>query len=410
MIAAGVLSWPATSALRAPLVVPASNFELELGYRTVTATTYAGAPLAKHDTTTRAKVLTTFARRRDTEVHPGATFADAIPGKGVDGRRLGKYMASYHWERDGRRVACRCAQLLWDGSQPRWELRFTDVQLNARGKSDAAFDELQLLAYTPQGVHLFRHDLHAGVSTNGKRTSVMGVSNIKFFGPRNEPDWRVALGEILVKMERKGCMPLESASFDDPRLAAAIAETPLPMSASVFEGVPLTDCGAKARGDVLGRLVRRLDEGWLHKGAIFEEPVAGRSVDGKRRAHNQVQYGWQRDGRRVACKSAGLVWSRTNGWQLGYTNVKLPVVGERDSAFDELLLAAYTPEGVHVHRHDLRSGLSTCGKSTAAAGQQIKFYGPKYESNWHISLGEILAKMEDKGCKPLAFVPWEQRL
>ena len=402
----------ATTALRAPLIVPASNFEHELGYRTFTATTYSGAPLALLDTTTRAKVLTAFARRRDSELHPGATFADAEAGEGVDGRRLGTYMASYRWQRDTRRVACRTAALQWDGNSPRWELRFSEVKLPAAGARDAAFDELQLLAYTPEGVHLFRHDLRAGVSTTGKRTASAG-HNIKFFGPRNEPDWRVALGEILGKMREKGCTPLESVSFDDPRLAAAIAETPMPMSTSVYEGVPLTGFGAKARGDVLRRMVRRLDEGWLHKGATFEEPLAGRSVDGKRRAQNNAEYGWQRDGRRVACKSAGLGWSRANGWQLGYTSVRLPVEDEHgnshDAAFDELLLAAYTPEGVHVLRHDLRAGVSTRGKRTAATGQQIKFYGSKDEPSWRAALGEILRKMEDRGCKPLAFVPWDDQ-
>ena len=39
-----------------------------------------------------------------------------------------------------------------------------ELRLSPEAES-AEQDELQLLAYTPQGVHLFRHDLHAGVST-----------------------------------------------------------------------------------------------------------------------------------------------------------------------------------------------------------------------------------------------------
>ena len=395
----------ATFALRAPVVVPASTFEQELSYRTVTAITYAGAPLASHDSTTRAKVLTTFARCHDVELHPGATFAGVEASTGA-GRRQGKQMASYHWIRDGQRVACKSAGLRWDASQTGWCLRFADVQLSATDGGDAAFDELQLAVYTPEEVHVFQHDLHAGVSTNGKRTATMGHT-IQFVGPRNELDWRVALGEILGKMKDRGCKLLGSVDFDDPRLAAAIVGTPMPMSASAYEGVPLIDCGAKARSDVLSRLVRRLDEGWLHDGATFAEPVAGQSVDGRRRAPNQVGYQWQRDGRRVACKSAALNWApREQRWELRFFNVKLSVVGGRDAAFDELLLVAYTPRGVHVLRHDLKAGVSTNGKKTAVLGQQIAFYGPKYEMDWPVALGEILGKMEERGCKPLACVPW----
>ena len=74
--------------------------------------------------------------------------------------------------------------------------------------------------------------------------------------------------------------------------------------------------------------------------------------------------------------------------------------------FDELLLAAYTPEGVHLFQHHGRAGLGTAGKSTAATGKQIFFVGPKHERDWHAALPEILGKMEAKGCRPRAFVPF----
>ena len=139
--------------------------------------------------------------------------------------------------------------------------------------------------------------------------------------------------------------------------------------------------------------------------------MAGESVDGTRRAQDlQAAYDWQRDGRRVACKSAQLRWnSFDERWMLQFTNVKLATAGGRDAAFDELLLAAYTPEGVHLFRHDLRAGVSTSGVSTAATGKQIVFYGPSHEPDWRVALREILGKVEDKGCRPLAFVPWGER-
>ena len=193
---------------RAPLVVPASSFERELGYRTVTATTFAGVPLASHDAVRRGKVLASFARGCDAELHPGAMLEEAVAGERVDGTQRGQNQAEYDWQRDGRRVACKSAQLTWDGSNGRWMLKFHRVKLATAGGRDAAFDELLLAAYTPEGVHLFRHDLRAGVSTSGVSTAATGNLQITFCGPGHELDWRVALGELLGKVEDKGCRPL----------------------------------------------------------------------------------------------------------------------------------------------------------------------------------------------------------
>ena len=192
----------------APLVVPASAFASELGHRTVTASTFAGAPLASLDAVTRGKVLTAFARGCDAELHPGAVIEDAEAGERVDGVRRGQNTAEYDWRRDGRRVACKSAQLVWHAGKGHayWKLQFCNVKL-ATDERDAAFDELLLAAYTPEGVHVFRHDLKSGVSTSGKSTAATG-KHIVFAGPRHEPDWREALPVVLEKMEAKGCRPL----------------------------------------------------------------------------------------------------------------------------------------------------------------------------------------------------------
>ena len=195
------------SSTRAPLVVPASSFERELGYRTVTATTFAGAPLASHAAATRGKVLTEFAHCCEPELHPGAVLEETVAGERVDVTRRGPNSAAYDWQRDGRRVACESAQLVWKSDAERWKLLFDNVRLATVGGSDAAFDELLLAAYTPEGVHLFRHDLRAGVGTAGVSTAATG-KEITFAGPMHEPDWRVALDEILGKMKARGCRRL----------------------------------------------------------------------------------------------------------------------------------------------------------------------------------------------------------
>ena len=96
-----------------------------------------------------------------------------------------------------------------------------------------------------------------------------------------------------------------------------------------------------------------------------------------------------------------LTWNESGEkWKLQFSTVKL-------EACEELLLAAYTPVGVHVFRYHGTAGLSTQGKSTAAAGRVIVFVGPRQEHDWRVALADILDKMEGKGCKRLAFVPWD---
>ena len=210
--------WLAPAALtislgRLPHVVPSSAYAHELGYRTVTATTYEGVPLASHDAVRRAKALTDLARCCDGERHPGATFADAVAGKTLTGKRQGQNMAPYDWQRDGVRVACKSAQLKWDSHKANWMLQFRTVKLQREGAPEAAFDELLLALYTPEGVHLFEHDLRAGVSTAGKSTAATG-QHIKFYGPRHEEDWRAALVVVLEKMGVKGCSQLAFVPWD----------------------------------------------------------------------------------------------------------------------------------------------------------------------------------------------------
>ena len=115
----------------APLVVPSSDFASELAYRTVTASTFAGAPLASYDPVTRAKVLTRWARLCDAEAHPEELIQDAVVGEDVNGNRRGPNMADYDWLRGKRRIACKSAQLTWEESNECWYLRFSAVKLQA---------------------------------------------------------------------------------------------------------------------------------------------------------------------------------------------------------------------------------------------------------------------------------------
>ena len=93
-------------------------------------------------------------------------------------------------------------------------------------------------------------------------------------------------------------------------------------------------------------------------------------------------------------------------WVLQFSNVKLGGEGG-EAAFDELLLAVYTPRGVYLYRHDGRLGVSTNGKVTAVTGYTIKMYGPRGEADWASSLdGSVLPKLDESGCECVAVVRW----
>ena len=117
------------------------------------------------------------------------------------------------------------------------------------------------------------------------------------------------------------------------------------VTATTFANLPLAEMPGAPRGRLLTTLAREVDAA-LHPGALFEEAEAGRDVNGKRRGQNMAPYDWQRDGQRVACKSSQLVWDTSRRrWKLQFKNVKLGGEGT-EAAFDELLLAAYTPRGI----------------------------------------------------------------
>jgi len=164
---------------------------------------------------------------------------------------------------------------------------------------------------------------------------------------------------------------LPASAFSDVLLQRTI-------TAIAFAGVEMEAYDTTTRGRIISRVVRGVD-GQRHKGATFEEPEGCREVVNGRR-HGAAPYGWRRDGVRVACRSAQLVWDRSNGrWGLGFQRVQLQntAVGpaRRDAALDELLLAAYTPRGLYVFEHDLRTGLARLGTSSAT-GLGINVYGP----------------------------------
>ena len=171
-----------------------------------------------------------------------------------------------------------------------------------------------------------------------------------------------------------------------------------------YEGVPLAELATVPRANVLTSVVREIDTS-LHPDARIEDAVPGTRIDDSKRGQHQAPYDWQRDGVRVACKSAQLTWHVSKRlWEVRFSEIK-PAGAEGE--FDELLLALYTPRGVHVYRHDLRLGMSTSGKATEATGRTIQVHGRCDVESWQSALdGAILPKLDERGCERVAEVRW----
>ena len=102
---------------------------------------------------------------------------------------------------------------------------------------------------SPLGVHIFRHDLQTGVRVKGRDA-------IQLVAPRGETRWREALLTVQTKMSRAGCRRLLELPFDDPRVAAAVAATPRPLTSAAYAAQPLAECTSAQRAKLLTSLCR----------------------------------------------------------------------------------------------------------------------------------------------------------
>ncbi|CAE8599868.1 unnamed protein product [Polarella glacialis] len=372
-----------------------SRFKEILDYRTVTAKTYQGLPLADLSSASRFSIRESLVRGLDEKLHPGSVFQDAERGRCVDGRIRCRGNLQYNWQRDGTRVQLKSAQMKWNKTHRLWLVQFQNVKLQEDDAATSNFDELLLALYTPRGILVYQHDLKHCLSAEGLKTDVSG-SSIYVCGPTGQTDWSQALDAILQKLDASACQFLGNLSLKDELLSELAADR-LQTSLQVFKDLPLADLSSKARGDRLEALVCAVDS-LLHPDCMNKDAADA--------------FDWLRGGARIKCKGAQLCWSRSKqNWQVGFYNIKLQAFGIREmAAFDELLLALYTPRGLFIYKHDLEFAVSTQGVLTATHGHVVRIRGPKGEQNWQVALEAILTKFdaESNGCKRLAFVPFRR--
>ena len=69
-----------------------------------------------------------------------------------------------------------------------------------------------------------------------------------------------------------------------------------------------------------------------------------------------------------------------------------------EAAFDDLYFVIVSPGGLHLIKHDLSTGISTCGKATADSGHRVQLFGSKSSNCWKEALTTILRTLCEQGC------------
>eukprot|EP00933_Yihiella_yeosuensis_P069531 TRINITY_DN7617_c0_g1_i3.p1 TRINITY_DN7617_c0_g1~~TRINITY_DN7617_c0_g1_i3.p1 ORF type:complete len:414 (-),score=37.51 TRINITY_DN7617_c0_g1_i3:198-1439(-) len=392
---AGRRHWHVISQVRAFLVVPAIEVKQFLSQKPNYMDIYGDHALARMSGTRRGKILENVVRSAISKCDPNVVIEDPDLGQTVNGVCRGQAQAEYDWKSDGRRVECKSAMLTWREGQRRWGFTMSSVKLPLeRFRDHAIFDELMLALFTPRGIYVYAHDMRFGVTASGKVTASRG-HNIHFRAPCHS-SWSDALDRILNGLDspHNSCqhvlhIPLSDACLQDELQKELVCD--------VFQGKPLADMSASQRGRVIQGVVLHVDK-LMNASSCFKPAIRGICINGAARPQHCAPYDWIRDGLRIECKSAKLLFiASSQSWKFSFCGVKL-------CSFDELLLALYTPIGIYVYRHDLKLGLSKTGVALQSAGYQIKIQSHSNTPDWKSALLDILAKLDSSGCDRLALV------
>lgn len=175
---------------------------------------YENMPLANLSPPARGLVLQILAQQVDCATSQGSPFSESYSLCGVDVlRRRSDHTALYDWIRDGIRVECKSAQLVWSVRHKTWMVSFAHVKLMRHVKQSSLFDELHVVIYSPRGIYIYRHDLKLGVSSTGVATQAEGCC-INVYGSRKDVSWSDGLDSILSKLDRGGCRRLAYIHWD----------------------------------------------------------------------------------------------------------------------------------------------------------------------------------------------------
>lgn len=370
---------------------------------TSTRAAYRRIPFGDWSPAQRGATFEKLARHYDDQITEFSTD-DPEPAWDINGNRCVK---SYDWKRKTGdtwcRVEAKSAQMIWDRSSLRWLLRFVGVKFSA-------FDVLVMVVYAPWGLELWEYDLHcrAGVSTTGKAMDFSGQS-IVFYGKSNEhcvvTSWSSSIRPCLSRGAK------HVVSLDWTHSLINMLWLHVDVRTREYMTVPFSR--HSGRSLVFQEIARLYDDQYRHY--TTDVPQPGIRIDGRRRGPSAEAYDWTRTQfsgltlevpRRVEVKSAQFIWERPRKrWLLRFSWVKL-------TEFDDLVLVIYAPWGLELWDYDIAkcTGLTSCGKATAAKGHFIVFYGKCEEESLRKSWESYIRLRLRKGAKHVATLNWEHPL
>ena len=384
-----------------PLVLSASQFLHILKKPDLTSQAYignAGHELSLLSGQRRGKILEQFCKKELARLNPNSKIEQPTEGTRCDGTRRSLYHSEYDFTMDGRKVECKSSQMSWNNHAKCWYFRFCGIKLPRAGvRDEPPFDDLYLTLFSPDSLHIIKHDLQTGVSTVGKRTGSNGHV-IVVQAARMQECWPSVHSLILDKLLAAGhCKLVARTDLSATEVRAFLAQQMERIAArqdAEYEGVPLSQMSPPLRGLRIEEIAFEVDR-ILHPHCSFSRTSS--KVDWVRGdVKVEVKHGMMRFGKGSRC------------WKCSFSHIKCAGGGAREQdIFDELWLAIYSPLGIHIFRHpggQVRFSLT--GLQEQAFGQGIQVYSSQNVLDVREALNNMLKKMEEWDCQPLATILW----
>ena len=383
------------------LVLSASQFQHILSDLGRTSKAYVGRSgheLFLLSSNRRGMILQEFCKKELAQLHPHSTIAEPTRGNRCNGAQRSASQAEYDFSVDGRKVECKSAQMSWQRKGQHWGVQFRGIKLPWPGFRDRApFDDLYLTMFSPDSLHIIKHDLQTRVASVGKSTGSSGHV-ICVRAAAAQECWQTARSQILNKFLAAGpCKLVAQLDLSAVEVRVFLARQLEGMAALQdyeFQGVPLNQMAPQLRGVRIEEIAFEVDQ-ILHPNCSFSRTFS--KVD------------WVRDEVRVEVKHGMMRFNQgRNSWQCSFSNIKCASRGVRDcDLFDELWLAIYSPLGIHIFRHpggQVRFSLT--GLKEQDRGQEMHVLGSQKQLDVRGALDQMLKKVEKWGCQPLATILW----
>ena len=386
------------------LVLSASQFLHILEKPDLTRQAYignAGHELSLLSRPRRGKILEQFSKKELARLNPCGKIEEPSEGTRCNGTRRSLYHSEYDFTMDGRKIECKSAQMSWDNANKNWRALFQRVKLPWPGVRDRApFDDLYLTLFSPDKLHIIKHDRRTGVSTAGKQTGSSSGHQVVVRGAAGQECWQSARSQILGKLLAAGhCELVARIDLSATEVRAFLAEQMEGMAARQdheYKGVPLNHTGPELRGFRIEKIAFEVDR-ILHPHVSFEFSRSSSEVD------------WVRGDVKVENKHGQMLFDRDREcWYCNFLWIKCAAANVRaHNLFDELWLAIYSPFGPHFLKHP---GDFDASVMQGPRGKHLRLSAPRHVLDVKVALDHMLKKMEvDWGCKPLATVLWNTR-